>query len=887
MMEIMSDAVIDIDSENKPLEPAQPHPIETVIEMPQNQYAHVPQNVPREPLISTKITNMSNNVVIDIDISKYLEQSENEIEENKSLEWAQSMINISPNGKYLVIYNESEKGKKFVGWNVYENETNIRECKYVIREGDKNENKQGNKEVPEDNDQVLQAGLKNERIVVYSIQLGFPIALFELKSLKDSKDLKDSKVSDRKRDKLIKRMYNLMTKDQSLSCLLLSLLDSACLNKLIRTCSDELIEPPKQDPSNQPSTPNQSNLRNLFYRSEHQHTNYRFVYHNHTIKVDKVEPSQELKANNYEYENTNFSELKEGKYHLEKGSMIWKFRMEELEKVSMNSKRSDAESELRNNLLKDLDEKEPKDLDAELMIKNLKKILSKWKSDDISLEVLERLEKKKKSTEQEEKIQLIEKLINELKSNEKKQKIKIDLENYFIKKIKQINKKGSFDEGIKQSLVEKVIDPIQEKIIKYLNEDDYLRRFVIELQNDAKDIIKTIGGIFKEKHIEDLHKLKDDYYDENKRVVSELLKIRDLIKRSYIIEINKIIETNPDKDKRNEKINDLEKKFIKEIEVTKIKLFVKKLLIKTKRSEKDFSTNVELLTDDEIECILESMIEEVEHYNGITLNKTNDGIKELVKKIDKQKERNTNEHEGVPRDHIDQIEQNFDIKELVKNLTKIIIKIGIIVDKPKTNRFGNLFQTTSQLKEYIEGNKFEDLKEENLSNINEKFNKFEILIEKLVKDYTKEIDKIESNKSGKNILEDILAGERENGIIIDKVEKAMIKESAKMFIEENVKIRINRAKETFIKSIETASEEQQESQKSKIKESVNKFIEFVEELDKIEDINEIEEEVKNFITNNFIEENATTDGTEENNLKNATEIKNSVDEFIKWRDRNN
>ncbi|PKY29596.1 hypothetical protein RhiirB3_484012 [Rhizophagus irregularis] len=673
-------------------------------------------------------------------------------------------------------------------------------------------------------------------------------------------------------------MYNLMTKDQTLSCLLLSLLDSDCLNKLIRTRSDELIEPPKQDPSNQ------SNLLNLFYRSEHQHTNYRFIYHNHTIKVDKVEPNEVLKANNYEHENTNFSELKEGKYHLEKGSIIWKFRMEELEKVSMNSKRSgsDAESELRDNLLKDLDEKESKDLDAELMIKDLKKILSKWKSDDMSLEVLERLEKKKKSTEQEDKIQLIEKLINELKSNEKKQKIKIDLENYFIRKIKQINKKGSFDEGIKQSLVEKVIDPIQEKIIKYLNEDDYLRRFVIELQNDAKDIIKTIGGIFKEKHIEDLHKLKDDYYDENKRVVSELLKIRDLIKRSYIIEINKIIETNPDKDKRNEKINDLGKKFIKEIEVTKIKLFVKKLLIKTKRSEKDFSTNVELLTDDEIECILESMIEEVEHYNGITLNKTNDGIKELVKKIDKQKERNTNEHEGVPRDHIDQIEQNFDIKELVKNLTKIIIKIGIIVNKPKTNRFRNLFQTTSQLKEYIEGNKFEDLKEENLSNINEKFNKFEILIEKLVKDYTKEIDKIESNKSGKNILEDILAGERENGIIIDKVEKAMIKESAKMFIEENVKIRINRAKETFIKSIETASEEQQESQKSKIKESVNKFIEFVEELDKIEDINEIEEEVKNFITNNFIEENATTDGTEENNLKNATEIKNSVDEFIKW-----
>uniref|UniRef100_U9SZ98 Uncharacterized protein n=1 Tax=Rhizophagus irregularis (strain DAOM 181602 / DAOM 197198 / MUCL 43194) TaxID=747089 RepID=U9SZ98_RHIID len=914
MMEIMSDAIIDKDSENKPLEPAQPHPIETVIEMPQNQYAHVPQNVPREPLISTKITNMSNNVVIDIYISKYLEQSENEIEENKSLEWAHNVqfCNFNLKGEFIIwctgctadvssyykminivcIYSiQSGKIPKeaevisiskhdkiwFLKNNdLYEWDITTAYATIIYR----NIYGINTKEIKIfNNEDYTCIRLKDERIVVYSIQLGFPIALFELKYLESSKDSKDS---DRKRDKLIKRMYNLMTKDQTLSCLLLSLLDSDCLNKLIRTRSDELIEPPKQDPSNQPNTPNQSNLRNLFYRSEHQHTNYRFVYHNHTIKVDKVEPSEELKANNYEYENTNFSELKEGKYHLEKGSMIWKFRMEELEKVSMNSKRSDAESELRNNLLKDLDEKEPKDLDAELMIKNLKKILSKWKSDDMSLEVLERLEKKKKSTEQEDKIQLIEKLINELKSNEKKQKIKIDLENYFLKKIKQINKKGSFDEGIKQSLVEKVIDPIQEKIIKYLNEDGYLRRFVIELQNDAKDIIKTIGGIFKEKHIEDLRKLKDDYYDENKRVVSELLKIRDLIKRSYIIEINKIIETNPDKDKRNEKINDLEKKFIKEIEVTKIKLFVKKLLIKTKRSEKDFSTNVELLTDDEIECILESMIEEVEHYNGITLNKTNDGIKELVKKIDKQKERNTNEHEGVPRDHIDQIEQNFDIKELVKNLTKIIIKIGIIVNKPKPNRFGNLFQTTSQLKEYIEGNKFEDLKEENLSNINEKFNKFEILIEKLVKDYTKEIDKIESNKSGKNILEDILAGERANGIIIDKVEKAMIKESAKMFIEENVKIRINRAKETFIKSIETASEEQQESQKSKIKESVNKFIEFVEELDKIEDINEIEEEVKNFITNNFIEENATTDGTEENNLKNATEIKNSVDEFIKW-----
>lgn len=213
-----------------------------------------------------------------------------------------------------------------------------------------------------------------------------------------------------------------MTKDQSLNCLLLSLLDSAC--------SDDLIEPPKV-PSNQPNTPNQSNLRNLFYRSEHQNTIYRFVYHNHTIKVDKVELSKKLKANEYERENTNFSELKEGKYHLEKGSMIWKFRMEELEKVSMNS--SDAKSDLwieqedfgdrkkelreikvLNNLLKDLEIKEPKDLDAGLTIKNFKKILSKWKSDDMSLEVFERLEKKKKSTEQEEKIQLIEKLINEL-----------------------------------------------------------------------------------------------------------------------------------------------------------------------------------------------------------------------------------------------------------------------------------------------------------------------------------------------------------------------------------------------------------------------------------------------------------------------------------------
>src|SRR5687767_7060529 len=101
--------------------------------------------------------------------------------------------------------------------------------------------------------------LSDEKIEIYSNKLGFIIESFGLNYL--TKDSKSGHSKDkRKQDKLFKQLHNLMIKYPNLSCLLLSLLDNACLNELIENSQI----PPDQ------SNENPQTFLNLFYHSKHE-----------------------------------------------------------------------------------------------------------------------------------------------------------------------------------------------------------------------------------------------------------------------------------------------------------------------------------------------------------------------------------------------------------------------------------------------------------------------------------------------------------------------------------------------------------------------------------------------------------------------------------------
>lgn len=145
--------------------------------------------------------------------------------------------------------------------------------------------------------------LSNEKIIVYSNQLGYPIASFDLEYFhsEDSKyaekkdQKKDKEYFKRKQEKLIKRLYNLMINHPSLICPLFSLLDNNCLNKLIES------SPNLQNQLNENPEP-ESN-----YSGPH---NYIFVHHNHhLIKVNELILEKKWDANYYEREHLKFSDI--------------------------------------------------------------------------------------------------------------------------------------------------------------------------------------------------------------------------------------------------------------------------------------------------------------------------------------------------------------------------------------------------------------------------------------------------------------------------------------------------------------------------------------------------------------------------------------------------
>src|SRR4051812_3802226 len=78
------------------------------------------------------------------------------------------LLEISPNGKYLVLYSDSKEGKKYIGWNV----KNIKVGEYVVENKQvedgyekESENKQVKKEVKYKQDRLVEVPGHERRIL--------------------------------------------------------------------------------------------------------------------------------------------------------------------------------------------------------------------------------------------------------------------------------------------------------------------------------------------------------------------------------------------------------------------------------------------------------------------------------------------------------------------------------------------------------------------------------------------------------------------------------------------------------------------------------------------------------------------------------------------------
>ena len=456
-----------------------------------------------------------------------------------------------------------------------------------------------------------------------------------------------------------------MKQRPKLNCLLLPLLDRTCLDQLI----DNLLNTPY-----------------LFYNFESKH-DYIFTMVDDHIQVDELKFKKAIKINNDDHLNySEFSELfnqhdvSSGYYQLEKGSNIWKIKIEELKKQKINTEKCKGEIIIREieNLVNDFDKQIIKFRDS---LETFIELINKLEEREIKIEKL-----------RDQKLK-IEKLRNDI----------INLTKDFIKQlIKNEKFEKDLNEWTKDFDVKAFIRRITEieGLAKYWNEaEGSMSLTEIELdkiERLVKDFIIKI-----EKLIEKLNKGLSKQKNQNTNIVEGKCKIEEIVKNlnKKIINIDEPIEYC---------INMINKIKLEEEDSCK-------RIIKIKKSVEDFIENIEIIKVKELEeelyklAIKHNDIKEIMRIENYIENINDVKIKELVKdfieRITKIEDNDSDPLDNLVKDFIiKDIEMDKIEEELKKDFIKRIIKI-------------------------------EELEKDH--------NKWKINIERLWKDFTKRINKIQ------------------------------------------------------------------------------------------------------------------------------------------------
>jgi len=458
-----------------------------------------------------------------------------------------------------------------------------------------------------------------------------------------------------------------MIQRPNLSSLLLSLLDEDCLDEL-------LIK--KQNPP----------------RRFYDHKSMFFIEDNH-VKVDKIEFKKELKVDD---DYLKFSELSKspdfwGEYQLEKGSIIWKVKIEEMDKQKINPEEDNLNKlifrfdthisyfkYLVDHICNKLNDQTSKieELEKDLIscAKDLIKLLTNIKKSAWNLyhrESNDNLVKKfnyweieiKNSMKQitgTEKLERLKrfnvfiKLIDDL-TEWKLDNIKMELKNFFIKQINKIRLEEPAEANIK---IERLLESFT-NVIQMTDFEDLEFIKWIEKLNDKE--IKELVNDFEEYIGKESIKLKNGFIDSKKLVEDIINDIENLLSTDYF---EKITKTKKSVNGFIESIEDIERNKFKK----SLNYFVEE--IKKKQIEelkRDYPINYKGITN-----IKEDLKKDME----ITSD-TKDTIKWKIKikVVEKFIEVINNIKEEEEEGSIDKIEEfvkNFLVNiGLVKNLIKI------------------------------------------------------------------------------------------------------------------------------------------------------------------------------------------------------------------------
>ncbi|CAG8518084.1 11623_t:CDS:2 [Funneliformis mosseae] len=692
-------------------------------------------------------------------------------------------------------------------------------------------------------------------IVVYSNELSFPIAKFNLKNEEKQKQLH---VFDIKRP--------------NLRCLLLSLFDNALLESMIVDSNDSI----------------------------------------EAKEVEFVKPKND-------YDHLTFSEIGDDlgrEYQLEKGSIIWK--IEEKQKIKVNNedtKRKNIKGEITQ-YVRDFDKKinryinlvqkvkrEKEDIsnkldefvskiielrlnlmqlskhlvDEIIQIEGLDKELSNWKIITGKI-VFDQVDKIDKIDEQN--ISLVEQLQNdfiyginnlseELNKNlckQKKHNIKSKLEKLFINQITHLNNFESDDE--KQIKFNNIVEDFTRKI--KINEFEDL-----EVSNIITKYITNFTNLtidFEDGIDEEIKKLKT-IYETFKNIISNINKPL----------IDKIINSNANDPTRETHIRTI----VNEIEINKRNTFVASFItgieeIKIKGLEKDF-INKEIRMPDIDDSDLEKYhIKESSSTTKDMFIRIKENFFKEIKEIDEEESN----------------KQKEKIETSVNNFVKMIIKIGLLKNFNEQTKQGNkseelikkLMENVTNFKDLLDDlNKFKNIivideGEDSLKKSREKF-------KNLVNNFIEEIEIIKIKGLENDLIENILKEEDLNETkLIDLVRtftvdfalaKKTIERSETKFkkrITEQIAAKnldskiIKPIVKKFILVIE-------EINIAKFEKQLNSFIEEKSIKEKIynEKPNKIEESNVNALVNSFIEKLTNDKGTSEIG---TDKYKKSVDKFI-------
>ncbi|POG58229.1 hypothetical protein GLOIN_2v1732549, partial [Rhizophagus irregularis DAOM 181602=DAOM 197198] len=594
----------------------------------------------------------------------------------------------------------------------------------------------------------------NNEITVYSNKLGCPITSITL-SEENEENEEEHKLS------------NFIIQYPSLNCSLFSLLDkNGCLKNLIKL---------------------QSLAPYFFKRIESK--DYILSYEDNDIKYENVTL---LNFNNHDNNNNSF-----GKYQIEKNSIIWKIKMEVLEKQAEESEKKIIEDNINylvnkfKKLMKSKNSKIEEDLSQSVIdkfnkhattkeMKEFEKELSKYTNDfpngdidDINVSVR------------------INKLVNKAINRPIKKKIRVDLEEFFTKKIEA--KYRNQDETKNQDQDEtknpgeiinelKNLDDPVEIINKFSSlihittfedlEEDNIDNIYKQLKDEAikkintKNFVELING--KVNLGDELNKLIRNFY-EFKNLVKDIIKQIKIVE-SMENDIKDIILQAKDPEREN-KLNDVIKKienikidkfmenFIKKIENLQIKGLENFQFVDFSKEDKDIITNESVkkfIDDDDIEEI-----------------KNNDNCFKIKFKV----------LENFKKKDIKDIENINNSTTFVKK----IIKIGLLNDFINKKSGKNMDEALSK----------------DLSKVDEKN---EELVE-LVNDFIEDIVTIRKEGLEKNVIENIKQEDQSKDskqlleIFISKIKLAILEESSKNFVRAIINSKIKKLKDELIRVI--------------------------------------------------------------------------------------